>query len=60
MFVARLGLEIEFEEVVEEVAVEVPRTRSRTRAGSASAGPVLPQKDRSDPARRAFGPRGRV
>ncbi|KAI0825923.1 hypothetical protein BC629DRAFT_1434471 [Irpex lacteus] len=45
---------------IEEVVVEVPRTRSRTRAGSASAGPVPPPKDRSDPARRAFGPRGRV
>ncbi|KAI0088446.1 hypothetical protein BDY19DRAFT_994334 [Irpex rosettiformis] len=51
---------IETKEVIEEVVLEVPRTRSRTRAGSVSAEPVLPPKDRSDPARRAFGPRGRV
>lgn len=44
---------------VTEVVVEAPRTRSRTRAASMSAGPVLPEKDRSDAARRAFGPPGR-
>ncbi|KAI0700173.1 hypothetical protein BC835DRAFT_1412192 [Cytidiella melzeri] len=45
---------------VTEVVVEAPRTRSRTRIGSASVAPAIPQKDRSDPARRAFGPRGRA
>jgi hypothetical protein len=41
-----------------ESVIEAPRTRSRTRASSIVA-LVPPKKDRSDPARRAFGPRVR-